>query len=377
VYNAAVIIMIGAGASGLAAAAMLERAGEQVVVLDRAEVGTVWASRYDRLHLHTVRWLSGLPGYRIPRRFGKWPERDRVAEYLQRYAAYHALEVLSGVEVERVEREGDGWVVRTSSGVMTAERVVIATGQSNVAFTPDWPGTFAGEIVHSSAYRDASPYGDRRVLVVGSGNSGAEIAVDLAEGGASEVLLSVRTPPGIVRRDTLGVPSQLFGIASNHLPVTIADRIAAGIRRVAIPDLAPYGLVAPERPYSAFLERRVIPIVDVGLADAVRRGRVRVVAGLARFEDGGAVLDDGTRLEVDAIVAATGFRTGLEPLVGHLGVLDERGRPLGRDVEEPVGSPGLHFVGYEISLGGTLRLVGIEAKRLARAVAAAPGASPG
>jgi hypothetical protein len=185
------------------------------------------------------------------------------------------------------------------------------------------------------------------------------------------VQLSVRTPPSIVRRDTLGVPSQLLGVASMHLPPGVVDRIAAGIRRVAIPDLAPYGLVAPERPYSEFLDRRVSPIVDVGLADAVRSERVRVVAALERFDDGTAVLAGGVRIETDSVIAATGFRTGLERLVAHLDVLDERGRPLVRDVEEPAGAPGLHFVGYEITLGGTLRLVGIEAKQLARTVAAA------
>ena len=371
------IVVIGAGASGLAAAAMLERVGERVVVLERGEVGAVWADRYDRLHLHTVRWLSGLPGYRIPRAFGKWPGRDHVGEYLRQYAAYHDLDVRTGIDAERVDRDVDGWVVRTSSGPFAANRVVVATGQSNVPFVPAWPGAFAGEIVHSAEYRNPSAYGGRRVLVVGSGNSGAEIAVDLADGGASEVLLSVRTPPGIVRRDTLGVPSQLLGIASMHLPTGIVDRIAAGIRRVAIPDLAPHGLVAPARPYSEFLERRVIPIVDVGLADAVRSGRVRVVAALERFDDGAAVLADGARIETDSIIAATGFRTGLERLVGHLDVLDERGRPLARDVEEPAGAPGLHFIGYEITLGGTLRLVGVEAKELARRVAAAGAGEAG
>ena len=371
VYDPHVITVIGAGASGLATAAMLKRAGERVVVLERGEVGAVWATRYDRLHLHTVRWLSCLPGYRIPRAFGKWPARERVAEYLQRYAAHHDLDVRTAVEVERVEREDDGWALRTSSGRMRAERVVVATGQSNVPFVPNWPGAFAGEIVHSAEYRNPSAYRGRRVLVVGSGNSGAEIAVDLAEGGASDVLLSVRTPPSIVRRDTLGVPSQLLGIASMHLPTAVVDRMAAGIRRAAIPDLAPYGLVAPQRPYSEFLRRRVIPIVDVGLADAVRMGRVRVVAALERFEAGAAVLADGGRIETDSVIAATGFRTGLERLVGHLGVLDGRGQPLVRGVEEPAGAPGLHFVGYEITLGGTLRLVGIEAKQLARTVAAA------
>jgi len=366
-----VITVIGAGPAGLAAAAMLERIGARVVVLERGELGDVWASRYDRLHLHTVRWLSCLPGYRMPRAFGKWPTKDRVAEYLERYAAHHHLEVLTGLLVERVEQESDGWLVRTSTGPMAAERVVVATGQCNVSFLPDWPGTFAGEIVHSADYRNASPYQGRRVLVVGSGNSGAEIAVDLADGGASEVLLSVRTPPAIVRRDTLGVPSQLLGIASMHLPTSAVDRIASGIRRVAIPDLAPYGLVAPERPYSDFLRRRVIPVLDVGLVNAVRRGRVRVVGALERFEDGVAALADGSRVEVDTIVAATGFRTGLEPLVGHLGVLDELGRPLVRDVVEPPGSSGLHFVGYDVTLGGTFRLVGREAKELARTVAGA------
>jgi putative flavoprotein involved in K+ transport len=363
-----VIAVIGAGPAGLASAATLKRAGEEVVVLERGEVGEVWATRYDRLHLHTVRWLSGLPGYRIPRAFGKWPARERVAEYLRRYAAYHDLDVRTAVEVDRVEQDDDGWVVSTSSGPVSATRVVIATGQSNVPFVPDWPGTFAGEIAHTADYRNPSAYRGRRVLVVGSGNSGAEIAVDLAEGGASDVWLSVRTPPSIVRRDTLGVPSQLLGIASTHMPTAVVDRIAAGIRRVAIPDLAPYGLVAPERPYSDFLRRRVIPIVDVGLADAVRRGQVRVVAALERFEDGAAVLADGRRIETDAIIAATGFRTGLERLVGHLGVLDERGQPLVRDLEEPAGARGLHFVGYEITLGGTFRLIGIEAKQLARTV---------
>jgi putative flavoprotein involved in K+ transport len=365
------ITVIGAGPAGLAAAAMLERAGERVVVLERGQLGDVWAGRYDRLHLHTVRWLSCLPGDRMPRAFGKWPAKDRVAEYLQHYAAHHHLEVLTGVEAKQVEREHEGWIVRTSAGPLPAERVVVATGQSNVPWIPDWPGAFAGEVVHSADYRNPSAYRGRRVLVVGTGNSGAEICVDLVEGGAGEVLLSVRTPPAIVRRDTLGVPSQLLGIASMHLPTAAVDRIASGIRRVAIPDLAPYGLVAPARPYSEFQQRKVIPILDVGLVHAVRQRRVHVVAALERFEDGAAVLADGSRVETDAVVAATGFRTGLEPLVGHLGVLDEHGQPRVRDVEEPAGLPGLHFVGYEVTLGGTFRLVGREAKQLARTVAAA------
>jgi cation diffusion facilitator CzcD-associated flavoprotein CzcO len=150
--------------------------------------------------------------------------------------------------------------------------------------------------------------------------------------------------------------------------VRVVDRIASTIRRLSIPDLAPYGLPAPGRPYSEFLRRRVIPIVDVGLVDAVRRGRVRVVAALERFEEGAAVLADGTTMAVDAVVAATGYRPALEPLVGSLGVLDERGEPLVHGAEEHPQAPRLHFVGYRVTLGGTFRLVGVEARELARAL---------
>jgi putative flavoprotein involved in K+ transport len=364
-----VIVVVGAGPAGLASAAALGQAGESVLVLERGGVAAAWSGRYDRLQLHTVRWLSGLPGYRIPRSFGKWPSRDRVIEYLRGYADRNALDVRTGIEVERIDRDGAAWVVRTAGGSFPAERVVVATGNNNVAFVPDWTGSFAGRIVHSSEYRNPEPYLGRRVLVVGGGNSGAEIAVDLADGGAAEVLLSVRTPPSIVRRDTLGLPSQLLGIASMHLPVPVVNHVAAAMRRLSFPDLGRYGLTAPARPYSEFLRRRVIPIIDVGLADAVRAGRVRVVAALTGLDGDTAILADGTRHRLDDVIAATGFRTGLEPLVGHLGVLNEHGQPLVHGADQHPGAPGLHFVGYQVTLGGTFRLVGTEAKQIAKAVA--------
>ncbi len=363
------ICVVGAGAAGLACAATLGRAGADVVVLERADIGAAWQARYDCLHLHTVRWLSGLPGYGIPRSYGKWPSRDRVVDYLRAYASRHALDVRTGRAVERIDRDGDGWAVRADGETLRAERVVVATGYSSVPYLPEWPGTFSGDLVHSAEYRRGDPYRGRRVLVVGAGNSGAEIAVDLTRSGASEVLLSVRTPPGIVRRDTLGVPSQLLGVASSRLPVGAVDRIAKTLRRAAFGDLAALGLPSPEKPYSEFLRRRVIPIVDVGLVAAVESGAVKVVPGLERFEDGMPVLSDGGSVEADAIVAATGFRTGLGPLVGHLGVLDDAGVPLVHGPDQHPAAPGLHFVGYLVTLGGTLRLVAKQSERLARVAA--------
>ncbi len=363
------IYVVGAGAAGLACAATLRGAGADVVVLERDDVGAAWRSRYDCLHLHTVRWLSGLPGYRIPRSLGKWPSRDGVVEYLGAYARRHALDVRAGCTVERVDRDGAAWTVLADGEHLRADRVVIAMGYSNVPHLPAWSGAFDGELVHSSDYRRGDSYRGRRVLVVGAGNSGAEIAIDIARAGASTVLLSVRTPPGLVRRDTLGVPSQLLGVASAHLPVGVVDRVAATLRRAAFGDLSALGLPAPERPYSEFLRRRTIPIVDVGLVAALERGTVTIVPALERFEDGVPVLADGRPVDVDAIVAATGFRTGLEPLVGHLGVLDDNGVPLAHGADTHPAAPGLHFVGYLVTLGGTLRLVGKQAERLARIAA--------
>lgn len=363
------VCVVGAGAAGLACAVTLRRAGADVVVLERGEVGAAWQTRYDCLHLHTVRWLSGLPGYGIPRSYGKWPSRDGVVEYLRAYARRHALDVRARRRVERVDRDGGGWAVHVGAEHIHARRVVVATGYSNVPFLPDWPGTFGGELVHSSDYRRGDLYRGHRVLVVGAGNSGAEIALDVARAGASDVLLSVKTPPAVVRRDTLGVPGQLLGIASSRLPVGVVDRIAATMRRAAFGDLADVGLPAPDRPYSEFLRRRVIPIVDVGLVSAVKDGRVTVVPALERFEDGRPVLADERVLDVDALIAATGFRTGLEPLVGRLGVLDETGVPLVHGADEHPSAPGLHFVGYLVTLGGTLRLIGKQAERLAKVAA--------
>ena len=359
-------IVVGGGPAGLAVAAMLARNGTRALVLERGpEVGARWRTRYDRLQLHTVRWLSGLPGHPIPRRYGKWPSRDRVCDYLRDYATHHGLDVRCGVEVRRID---PGWRLDSSDGPLEADRVVVATGYNAQPVVPEWPGreAFPGTFLHSSEYRNSEPFRGQDVLVVGAGNSAAEIAVDLADGGAARVRLSVRTPPHIVRRDSLGLPSQVLGIALTKLPPGWVTPVAMFLRRRTIPDLAPYGLPIPDEPPGATFARKwMIPILDVGIVDAVRSERVEVVAAVERFEGEEVVLADGSRLAPQAVVAGTGFRPGLEPLVGHLGVLDERGRPV-----EQTPLPGLHFVGFTVTLGGLMRKVGIEARELAESLAA-------
>jgi putative flavoprotein involved in K+ transport len=367
------IVVVGGGSAGLATAALLQERGLKPVVLEAGpEPGAAWRGRYDRLRLHTPRLLSGLPGMRIPRRFGRWVTRDDLIEYFSRYAERHALDVRTGARVERIDRDGDGWRLETSQGTVRAETVVVATGYNGAPFVPDWPGreAFAGELIHSTQYANPEPFRGRDVLVVGAGNSGAEIAHDLIDGGAARSRISVRTPPQIVRRATAGIPAQLIGMAIKHVPPDWVDPISKTQRRLSIPDLSAQGLPRPELGIrTSFITTGTTPILDVGIVDAVRRGRVEVVAAVEGFDGTEVLLADGARISPDAVIAATGFRAGLDGLAGHLGVLDPRGLPVRTD-GDPV-LPGLWFVGFTPTLGGQLREGSIAAAKVATNVAAA------
>lgn len=366
------VLVVGAGPAGLAAGAELKRRGLEPVIVDAANaVGRSWRSHYDRLHLHTVRWLSGLPGLPIPKHEGKWVPRDGVVRYLETYARHHGLEIRYGVEVKRIDRTDRTWTAYTDEGPITARNVVIATGYNRRPHLPDWPGreSFTRELIHSSEYRSPAPYRGKHILVVGPGNSGAEIAVDLVEGGAREVAIAVRTPPNIMRRDIRGFPSQVTGMLMRHLPKRVVDVLARGMRRISIGDLRPYGLPTPERGvYTRLTEDSVVPILDIGLVDLVKAGTVRVVAAVTRFEGDHVILADGERMQPDAVIAATGFDRALEDLVGQLGLLGSHGRPVVKGSQPHPNAPNLYFIGFANPISGALREMRLEAKRIARRI---------
>ncbi|MEU5594422.1 NAD(P)/FAD-dependent oxidoreductase [Streptomyces sp. NPDC020298] len=369
------VYVIGAGPGGLAAAHALRARGIRAVVLEKSDrVGASWRRHYDRLHLHTTRRLSGLPGLPMPRRFGRWVSRDNVVRYLEKYAEHHGLEIVTGVEVSRIERtaDGTGWLLHASGGrELTGGAVVVATGYNHTPRVPDWPGLegYGGEFRHAGEYRNAEPYAGRDVLVVGVGNTGAEIAVDLVEGGASRVRLAVRTTPHIVRRSTAGWAAQYTGVLVRRLPVALVDRLAGPMAKLSVPDLSAHGLPRPDTGLYSRVREGSIPVQDVGLIDAVREGKVEVVAAVEGFEDGKAVLADGTRLSPDAVIAATGYVRALEGLVGHLGVLDARGRPAVHGPHAPKDAPGLYFTGFTNPISGMFRELAIDAEKIAKAVA--------
>jgi putative flavoprotein involved in K+ transport len=346
--------------------------GLRPVLLDRSDrVGASWAGRYARLCLHTVRPYSGLAHYPLPWRYPWYVPKDLYARYLADYAARFDLDVRLGCAVRAIQPADDkrtaSWEVHTIGGTWRCRVVVVALGQFGLPVMPDWPGkeTFGGRLLHSSEYVAGRAYAGQRVLVIGAGNSGTEIAADLAEQGAAYVAISIRTPPPIVPRDVLGFPVQVFGILVTPLPARAADWIGRRLARLALGDLTRYGVGSPA--WAPFSQRRV-PTIDVGLVHQLKRGRVQVRPGVVGFTPAGVRYGDGREEAFDTVVAATGFASGLPRLLRAPAALDHRGLPRFRS-GRPTAYPGLYFMGYTDSLRGHLFEANRDSRRLARLIA--------
>ncbi len=366
------VIVIGAGPAGIASALALKDVGLAPLVLDRADqVASTWRSRYDGLRLNTWRRFSHLPDRPFPKGTPTFPTRDQLIEHLARHAGEEGIEFRLSTGVDRIDRGEGEWVVQTSAGELRAPQVILALGHEQNPFIPGWPGRadFEGTLIHSSEYRNAGSFDDQRVLVVGPGSSGMEIAHELAENGAAKVWLAVRTPPNILLRQGPGpVPGDLIATWLWHLPTGLADRIARFASRMDVGDLTKYGLPPAEHGVFADVRTRgkVPAIVDADVIEAIKDGPIEVVGAVQSLDSGGVRLADGMHLDPQSVICATGYRLALEPLVGHLGVLGERGLP--RKIGPDPAAEGMRFIGYLPRPGG-LGYMAKEAKRAAKAIA--------
>jgi len=252
---------------------------------------------------------------------------------------------------------------------MTAAHVIVATGHQHTPLIPVWPGReqFSGRLLHSSEYRNPREFHGADVLVIGPGCSGMEIAYDLVEGGAGRVRIAIRTQPNIILRQAGPLPGDVPATLMYRLPPQIGDRQTRLIRRLTIGDLSAHGLVPPQEGIMSRLHRegKAPAILDKPVIDAIKQRRIEIIAAVDSFDATGVVLADRTRVEPDVVIAATGYTTGLEPLVGHLGVLDEGGVPLIHG--GPAAAPGLRFIGYQ-PRPAQIRYIGAEATLAARQI---------
>ena len=279
-------IIVGAGPAGLACAMTMRAAGLNVTVLEKADaVGSVWRRHYDRLHLHTDRNHSGLPGMAMPPIYPTYPSREQVVEYLESYTARFNIKPVFNATVRSIRRDGTQWRADAAPDLISAPVVVVATGIADAPYRPSWPGSelHRGRVIHSSEYRNPTPYVGKRVLVVGFGNSGGEIALDLANA-KLDVGLAVRGPVQILPRDLLGFPILAWAILYRRLPARLVDLINAPILRLALGSIEELGLRrASKGPRQMVEEDGRVPLIDIGTLDKIRDGSIKIYGGIDRL----------------------------------------------------------------------------------------------
>lgn len=362
------VVVVGAGPAGLATSAELSRRGVPHRVLERGErAGHTWENLYESLRLHTGRHMSILPGMRFPRGTPLFPTRADFVDYLHAYAERFRVPVTASCEVRSATRTGGAWELATSEGTLTARVLVAATGIVANPRVPSLAGQerFAGRVMHSVEYRRPDPFRGRRVLVVGVGNSGGEIASELAAAGV-DVAVSVRTGANVVPLTLAGIPIQYHSYLLRRLPRRAQEAVSAAVQRLSAMRRGPPVLPVPG--YSP-LDR--IPLIGFHLVDAVRAGAVRVHGGILSLTGSGARFADGAEEPFDDVILATGFDAAVRWLGDQIG-LDERGFARRTDRVVSTDRPDLYVVGHNYDATGGLfnirRDAPAAAERIARAL---------
>jgi len=366
------VIIIGAGLNGLAAAHDLQQSGIDPLILDSSQQKAApWRNRHGELRLNTHRLISYLPGMRIPQEYGAFPRRDDIVEYLEAYERHFHLNIERGVRVERIDRTGDCWLLKTSSGNWKAHQVIVATGHERVPVIPEWPGKneFTGDILHAADFGSAGRFQGKRVLVVGAGNSGVDVLNHLTRGNTSALWVSVRKGPTVLPTYALGFPLQLLAPLMRHLPAKVVDFMMSATERIFLGDLKKFGLSQhPDGVATRLLKEGVAPAFDDGFVNALKAGEVTVVPAVRRFDGEEVVFENGETIRSDAVICATGYRPGLEDMVGDLGVLDDLGLPKQSGAIPNQDHSGLWFMGMKPRLPGVFYTARFEAKALSQAV---------
>lgn len=366
------VLVIGAGPAGLASAYYLEQAGISYRVIDQAAViGSTWHSLYPSLRLNTTRFYSHLPGQRFPLRMGIFPTGKAYHAYLTDYARRHAFNINLGVTVHRVCPEGNGWRVVTTEGSAWYPAVISATGRFCRPCLPPLPGQdhFRGTLLHAHDYLGPEPFAGQRVMVVGNGPSGVDIATELAHVAAPPVLLSQRTGVVLRPRYPWGLPKHVWMMLAELLPSFLARPLLRKIEALKFEHLDRVGLKVPrsEAESSAAGGTRGRELIKV-----VKAGLVRSVDAPDHFEPDAVVLTDGTRCAVDAVILATGYHP---VLFNYLDLdvecnrdgwplrVDERPDDVTSGRREVAGYPGLYLVGTFYQGKGALYNINVEAQQ--------------
>ncbi|EPS63344.1 hypothetical protein M569_11440, partial [Genlisea aurea] len=311
-------IIVGAGPSGLAVAACLREKGIPSVILDRSDcIGSLWRYRtYDRLNLHLPKQFCELPLLGFPAYFPKYPTRDQFVSYLEYYAEQFAVRPEFNRTVLSAHYDGasETWEVTTSEGEYFSRWLIVATGENAEAVVPEIPGIekFQGRVLHTNVYRSGSEFRHRRVLVVGCGNSGMEVSLDLCLHQAVPHLV-VRNSVHVLPREILGISTFAISMALlKWLPLKLVDKLLLLGSNFTIGNTEKLGL---RRPKTGPLELKnatgKTPVLDVGALSYIKSGKIKVVAAIKEITKSGAKFVDGNERDFDSIILATGYRSNV------------------------------------------------------------------
>jgi dimethylaniline monooxygenase (N-oxide forming) len=353
------IAVIGAGAAGLISAKTMSQAGFDVVVLEQgSRIGGMWdidndngfAVAYRTLHINTDTYLTQLRDYPFRDGVADYAHHTEMLEYLRGYASNFGVDKLIrfGSKVTGLTpvpaNEGGGWDVEVNGAPSGRFRaVIVATGHLHLPRWPDLPGDFTGEYLHAASYRDPKPFLDRRICIIGFGNSALDIATDLAHVGA-RVVVSARTGAFIWPKYAFGYPlTRMAGRVHDlrFLPLGAKTWLSRTLNRIVVRmvwgRMSDYGIRLPEK--------KAHPISNQFFLSHVKYGRVVLKGGIRLIEDRTIRFDDGTSEEFDALIAATGYSVAFPFLDSSLLGNQDTVLPLYRRVVPP-DLPGLYFIGY-------------------------------
>ncbi|HZM80721.1 MAG TPA: NAD(P)-binding domain-containing protein [Candidatus Limnocylindrales bacterium] len=368
---AARVCVIGAGPCGLAAVKNLLAEGvSEVTCFEESDgIGGNWAFTDDPLRAsvhectHTIssRRLSSFEDFPMPNSYPDFPSHRQMHAYFSSYANAFRLwpHIRLGSRVVRCTPHADGrWTVQTVQTTETFDWLLVCNGHHRLPFFPWYPGSFAGQTLHSSTYKRPEPFRDRRVLVVGSGNSAADIAVDVSRF-ASHTALSVREGTYFVPKLAGGRPvDDVFAFWAGKLPKPLLRLALRLWLRLAVGGWSRYGL---PRPTQAPLVKP--PTVNSAILEALRHGRIGVRPAISHFDADAVHFTDGTREGYDTVIMATGFRPGFPFLPKHI-----TATPLYLRMMHPW-LPSLYFIGLFQPIGCVWRLADHQARIAARQIA--------
>lgn len=305
-------LIIGAGPAGLAAARALHHRGISYDQVERHHgVGGIWdidnpgSPMYTSAHFISSRTMSDFPGFPMPEDYPDYPSQRQILAYLQAFADEYGLtdRIEFGRSVTDLDTIDGGWRVTFDDGTRRSYRFVIAaTGTQWHPRLPHWPGHFNGEIRHSRDFRDADDLVGERVLIVGAGNSGCDIACDVGRR-ADRTYLSVRRGYWFIPKHIFGIPADVFADSGPHLPLAVEQRVFGAMLRTLNGDVTRLGLPRPDH---RLFETH--PILNTEILARLQHGDVIAKPDIERLDGDSVVFADGSRERIDVIITATGYR---------------------------------------------------------------------